>query len=149
MNILKTNMLVLDSKIRKENGENSTVTEAPVPQTTNPEAGIKALMFQGMKNLMENPELAQEAGIKNEEPKTENESAKSYVAPYSSNIAFGSKAGFKALKLAGLAVLLTAAATSLTSCRDNTERPRIEITNIVSSEQTVSAINVAKKYKNI
>ena len=82
---MKTNMLLLDNKIRKD--DDGQQTPVVVPQTKQSvQAGMKALMFQGMKNLMANPGLAKEAGVMNESASLKN--ADSYVAPYSSNIAF-------------------------------------------------------------
>ena len=142
MNIMKTNLLILENnKIRKENGDNTTVTaEAPVPQSTNPKIGMNALMFQGLKNLMENPELAQEAGVKNEGSKTEDESAKSFVAPYSSNIAFGKSPKFKtAMKALSITALLAAASSMFTSCQKDAEIITLpEKENVVNVYVTVT-----------
>lgn len=66
MNIMKTNMLLLDNKIRKDDTENTAPIAAPVPSADQPQAGMKALMFQGMQNLMANPQLAKEVGVMNE-----------------------------------------------------------------------------------
>ena len=92
MNIMKTNMLLLENnKILKEDTGNTTV-EAPVPATKEPQAGMNALSFLGMKNLMANPKLAMGVGVMNDKM-AEMSSADSYVAPYSSNIAFQGKFG--------------------------------------------------------
>ena len=114
MNIMKTNMLLLNNKIRKDDAENTTTIEAPIPSKTEPQTVMKALMFQGLKNLLADPELAGEVGLKGEDDKTDKESAKSYVAPYSSNIAFQGK-----IKNLGMALAIgTAAIAGLTSCKD-------------------------------
>lgn len=57
MNIQKTDLLLLN-KIKFGASENAP--QAPVPATEQtPEAGMKALSFKGMQNLMSNPSLAQ------------------------------------------------------------------------------------------
>ena len=121
MNIMKTNMLLLDNRIKKDEGDNTTVVSAPVPQTTQPEAGMKALAFMGIKNLMENPELAKEVGVADEgtlpEEKEDGKDAKSYVAPYSSNVAF--QGGFKQKAgIMAIAALATLGAANLQSCKE-------------------------------
>ena len=111
MNIMKTNMLLFDNKIKNENDDkNSGVVKAPIPES-NPQQGMKALAFMGMKNLLSDPELAQEVGVKNSKdyPADDKDSAKSYVAPFSSNISFK-----KNVKQA--VILGTAALTLTTSC---------------------------------
>ena len=113
MNIMKTNMLLMDNKIRKEDGDNTTVA-TQTPSTVRPQAGMKALMFQGMQNLMANPKLAKEVGVMNDEPAEQTAAKSAYVAPYSSNIAFQGKA--KTLLIAPLFAL---AAAALTSCEKN------------------------------
>ena len=93
MNIMKTNMLLLDNKILKEDAENTATIAAPVPSPAQAQAGMNALMFQGMKNLMANPELAREVGVMNDESadNTNETTAKSQNAP--SNIAFQGRTG--------------------------------------------------------
>ena len=142
MNIMKTNMLVLDNKIRKEDGENTSTVQAPVPQSTNPQAGMNALTFQGMKYLMENPEVAQEVGITNDE------SAESNAAKNSSNVAF--KGNFKQIfnKNIGKLASLAAIATLLAACQKDPQIIAVpntpNITNVyvtVTNEDTNAAIN--------
>ncbi len=114
MNIMKTNMLLLDNRIRKDDEDKSTTVAAPEPTTVQPQAGMKALMFQGMQNLMANPRLAKEVGVMNDD-NAESQTAKSY----GSNVAFQGKisgAKFKTMALASLMALSTAA--GLTSCDD-------------------------------
>ena len=88
MNIMKTNMLLLDNRIRKDEGENTVVVETPVQTAQEAKGGMKALMFQGMQNLMANPELAKEVGVMNDDTAEDN-TAKSY----GSNVAFQGKLG--------------------------------------------------------
>ena len=131
MNITKTNMLLLDNRIKKEDSGNTTV-QAPVPSTVQPQAGMNALMFQGMKNLMSDPNLAQEAGVSTDNNSTDKKSAKGYVAPYSSNMAF--KGG--AIKKFGLAAMMALATMGgMTSCTDKDNVAPIEVLQI--SEQKV------------
>ena len=66
MNISKTDLLLLN-KIKFGAKETEEPTEAPVPEETKASAdkGMNALMFQGMNNLMSNPNLAQKVGANN------------------------------------------------------------------------------------
>ena len=117
MNITKTNMLLLDNnKIRKDDADNTTVA-APVPSTTEPKTGINALMFQGMQNLMANPALAKEVGVMNDDTAA-NSVAKSYVAPFSSNVAFKGGKFANAFKTLAVSSAVALAAATLTSCND-------------------------------
>ena len=115
MNIMKTNMLLLDNKIMKEEGEKQTqtVSLAPVNSKEQSLSGMRALMFQGMKNLMADPELAQEVGVNGGNDGNVNENndaAKKYVAPFSSNISFQSH------KMRNVAAAAMLALATLTSC---------------------------------
>lgn len=140
MNIMKTNMLLLDNKIRKDDAENNTSTQAPVPSTVQPNAGMKALMFQGMQNLMANPMLAKEAGVMNDEPQADNkDSAKSFVAPYSSNIAFQGKFA-TAAKTAALAALLTLGAASCTKDRTEIIKDPVHVEQNVNVDVDLSPV---------
>ena len=130
MNIMKTNMLLLDNRIRKDEGDNTNTVAAPVPSTVQPQTGMKALMFQGMQNLMANPSLAKEIGIMNDD--NADNSAKST----SSNIAFqgklsnaafavkngASKIGRKFAQMVPAGILMAStmipAAMTLTGCHD-------------------------------
>ena len=121
MNITMNDLLI--KKINFAGGETSgTVAENPVP-AQDPQQGMKALMFQGMKNLMSNPMLAKEVGVEGE-GNGEAADAKSYVAPYSTNIAFGNKSKMAKTALAGLAVV--AAGASVTSCKPSDWVPKSE-----------------------
>ena len=62
MNITMNELLLLgNKKIKFGEGEpNKTASAAPVPETTESQSGMNALMFQGMQNLMSNPDLAQQ-----------------------------------------------------------------------------------------
>ncbi len=143
MNIMKTNLLLLDNKIRKdEAGNNTTVVgENPAP-VEKPEASMKALMFKGLQNLMSNPALAEELGISTPAVNTDREAAQAYVAPFSSNLAFkGGKT--KALTAATAAIL---GGMSMTSCIKVPESEPTNVTQIAiqiqDNEAVVAAIMV-------
>lgn len=141
MNIMKINMLSLNEKMAKEKTANSAVS---VPNMAATQSGMNALTFLGLKNLMEDPQLAQETGVM-KDGAGKDESAKSYVAPFSSNIAFQGVAATKAAKtLAATAILASAAA--LTSCEKNyydmpPAETKTEITITVTNEQTTALLN--------
>jgi len=62
---MKTNLLLLDNKMKKEWAEQNNVD---TNTTENDEkAGMEALMFQGMKNVMANPKLAERLGALNDD----------------------------------------------------------------------------------
>ena len=127
MNIMKTNMLLLDNKMAKDYEVNAAESAA-VPSKVSPKYGMNALMFQGMQNLMANPMLAKGVGVMNDDAEVgKDESAKSYVAPFSSNIAFQSKT-----KTAAMATMTALAALGLVSC----EKTKVEVPN-VNVEQNV------------
>ena len=139
MNIMKTSMLSIDNKIKKEEAGIPAV-QMPAVSKAQSNIGMKALMFQGMQNLMANPMLAKETGVMNDEPQADNkDAAKSYVAPYSSNIAFQGKFA-NATKIAALAAMLTLGAASCTK-----ENFHQEQTQIVDLESVTLAINELRK----
>ena len=138
MNITKTNMLSLDNKIKKDGAVNAVVSTSAASKAQS-NAGINALMFQGMQNLMANPMLAKKTGVMNDEPKADAEAAKSYIAPYSSNIAFQGTAS-KTMKTAAIAALMAIAA-SFASCQKET----ITQTQIVDLTPVVNAINALRQ----
>ena len=140
MNINANEILFLN-KMRKMNEVNSGVngdntTSNPMTTALNdegqlPEAnpGLKALMFQGLNNLMNDPQLAQETGVLNNtltqpETTTDKTTAETgFVAPYSSNLAFQGGKGNMIAKLrqgavGALGALTVLAGTPglLTSC---------------------------------
>ena len=143
MNIMKTNMLLLDNKIKKEDGGNTPIM-APIPTPVeNPQAGMKALMFKGLQNLMANPALAKEAGVATQEMKAD-KSAESYVAPFSTNIAFKSGKS-KALAMATTALL----GMSATSCIKVPDSEPTKVTQVAiqiqNNEAVVAAILVLQQ----
>ena len=127
MNIMKTNMLLLDNKMAKDYEVNAAES-ASIPSKVSPKYGMNALMFQGMQNLMANPMLAKGVGVMNDDAEVgKDESAKSYVAPFSSNMAFQGKT-----KTAAMASMAALAALGLVSC----EKTKVEVPN-VNVEQNV------------
>lgn len=137
MNIMKTNMLLLDNRIRKDDEDKATTVAAPVPSTVQPQAGMKALMFQGMQNLMANPGLAKEVGVMNDDV-AENNTAKSY----GSNVAFQGKISGGKFKTMALASLMALSAAGLTSCDDKEyiSVPASEYVNNVTVNVDLSAM---------
>ena len=133
MNIMKTNMLMLDNKFMKEDAGN-TSSPAPAPSTDKPQEGMKALSFMGMKNLMADPKLAKEVGVMNNSS-----------APHSSNITFQGKlsAGKKFAQMlpAGLIALST---LILPSCERDIKMSQYQEVN-VDLEAVVDAINALRE----
>jgi len=137
MNITMNELLI--KKIRFEGGETSgTVSETPNSGEQNPQKGMNALMFQGLRNLMSNPNLAKSIGVEGEE-KEEAADAKSYVAPYSTNIAFGQKS--KIVKTALAVTTAAVAAGSITSCAP--EYPKTENFQYANFENTDNEVLLA------
>ena len=135
MNINSKELLLLNKKIRfaGETGKPSTEVVVPAPETNVPQSGMNALMFQGLNNVVSDPQLAGELKVLREtstEKSEDKAAANEYVAPYKSNLAFQGKASkFKSIALAALMGLATLGATSsLTSCTD--EAPFESTTNI-------------------
>lgn len=146
MNIMKTNMLLLDNKMIKEDAGNTTTVDAPIPSPVEPKEGMKALSFLGMQNLMANPKLASKVGVMNgksaEEPKAE-----AYVAPYSSNMAF--KGGLKTATKALAVTAALAGAAALQSCEKIEEHHQtvqiVEINVDALIEAITNGINSLKQ----
>ena len=127
--------MLLNKKIKfaGEAGKPAADVTVPAPDTNTPQTGMNALMFQGLNNVVSDPQLAGELKIMKETDtvKTEDKAAQNeYVAPYKSNLTFQGKASkFKSLALAALMGLATLGATSaLTSCSD--DEPYKSETNI-------------------
>ena len=134
MNINSNELLLLNKKIKfaGETGKPAADVTVPVPETNTPQTGLNALMFQGLNNVVSDPQLAGELKFMREAntEKTEDKAANEYIAPYKSNLAFQGKASkFKSLALAALMGLATLGATStLTSC--NPEEPFVSNTTV-------------------
>lgn len=141
MKIMKINLLSLDDKMAKKAAD----TPASEPEIAANQTGMNALTFLGLKNLMEDPQLGKELGVMKDDAEGEkDESAKSYVAPFSSNIAF--KQGSLIKNSAKVAAGVIAGAAALTSCEKNYyEMPpaenKTEITITITNEQTNNLLN--------
>lgn len=122
MNIMKTNMLSMNNKFLKEDSGNKPV-EAPVPSTTDPQKGMKALSFLGMQNLMANPKLAQEVGVMNN----------------TSDVSFRGGNFANAAKVSAMVLGTAMAATALTSCEKDIKVSQSQ-TVIVDMQPVVDAI---------
>ena len=125
MNINSNELLLLNKKIRfgETPAENGTVNSVPSPEADKPQTGMNTLMFQGLNNVVSNPELSTNLGIMKEiapQP-AETKTTEGYVAPYKSNIAFqGGK--LKSLALAAMMALATfGGVATMSSCTDGTE----------------------------
>ncbi len=141
MNINATELLLLNKKIKfGEAGVNNDVKEGsnpnvilPSPEENKPQTGMNALMFQGLNNVVSNPDLSTATGtnlsfLRETAPEQTAENAeKEYVAPYKSNIAFqGGK--FKSIALGTLMALMTlGTASSLTSCDPYEVRQEVNV----------------------
>ena len=148
MNINSNELLLLkkvkfgEDTTNKQAELNAVVTE---PSTeVSPQEAMKALNFQGLNNVVSNPELASELKIMNEEinPQEAEKSEASneeYVAPYKSNIAFqGSKAAFLKKPLMSMMVALSmlGGAATLQSCDDK------EVVVVPGSSDVSVTVNV-------
>ena len=142
MNIMKTNMLLLDNKFMKDNADPSS--SAPVPSNTQPEAGMKALAFEGLRNLMANPGLAKEVGVSTNQSMAKDSSA--YVAPYSSNIAFGRNltAGKKVVM-----ALVTAAGLTVAGCEKHEGPGPTYITNTSTTEVNIDLSQLQSMFNSL
>ena len=136
MNINAKELLLFNKKIRFGEGTNSAVTNpeaaAVKPDTLGPQTGLNALMFQGMQNVVSDPQLSTNLGMMNEVAPQQEQlgDAKEYVAPYKSNIAFQGLNGnkIKSVALAALMGLATLGATSsLSSCVDISQEVTVDM----------------------
>ena len=119
---MKTNMLSLNNKFLKEDAGNTPV-ETPIPSTTDPQKGMKALSFLGMQNLMANPKLAQEVGVINN----------------NSDMSFKGGKFANAAKVSAMVLGTAMAATALTSCEKDIKVSQSQ-TVIVDMQPVVDAI---------
>ncbi len=121
MNINVNEVLLQNKKIRfGEEPEAAKPAAIVTPESgeNKPQTGLNSLMFQGLNNVVSNPQLAQELGVMNEDAPKTAETAQGYAIPYQSNIAFQGKAGkFKNIAMAALMGLMSLGAVStLSSC---------------------------------
>ena len=119
---MKTNMLSLNNKFLKEDAGNTPV-ETPIPSTTDPQKGMKALSFLGMQNLMANPKLAQEVGVMNN----------------TSDVSFKGGKFANAAKVSTMVLGTAMAAAALTSCDKDIKVSQSQ-TVIVDMQPVVDAI---------
>lgn len=137
MNI-KTNELLLLNKIKFAGKENpaGTATLDPEKAGTTPDKAMQALSFKGLENLLSNPKLAQSLGVANDVEMRKGDA--SYVAPFSTNVAFKANPG-KMAKI-GVGVLMGAAAlgttSSLQSCKPWDPRGDLNITQEVTIDMS-------------
>ena len=153
MNINATELMLLNKKIKfggagvddVKEGSNTNVT-LPTPEENKPQTGMNALMFQGLNNVVSNPDLSNATGtnlsfLRETAPEqTAENTEKEYVAPYKSNIAFQGKANqFKTVVLGALMGLASlGAAGTMTSCTPeehmqyNSQEVKIDMTELVS-----------------
>ena len=135
MKINANELLLMNKKVRfGEEGEKTTPqVTAPAQEPVAPQTGMNSLMFQGMMNVADNPQLATNLSVMREEVTQEEQPTmkndQDAVAPLKTNVAFQGKASmFKNGAMAALMGLMTlGAASSLQSCDPLVER-RQEVT---------------------
>ena len=133
MNINANELLLLNKKVRfgEEAGKPAQpqIIEQPTTQETNPQAGMNALMFQGMNNVVSNPQLATNLSVMREEVaeegrQTVKNDTQDEASPLKTNVAFQGKASrFKNVAMSALMGLMTlGAASTLQSCTNEGEK---------------------------
>ena len=127
MNIQKTDLMLLN-RVRFGAEQPTNTETAPVPQdgTQNAQAGMNALMFRGMQNLMSNPSLAQRVNLNDdgtEETKDQN------------GVAFKGGKVKTFVKALPLVAALTLGGAALQSCDKFDEPDQITQTVTVNVEQ--------------
>ncbi len=135
MKINANELLLMNKKVRfGEEGEKTTPqVTAPAQEPVAPQTGMNSLMFQGMMNVADNPQLATNLSVMREEVTQEEQPTmkndQDAVAPLKTNVAFQGKASmFKNGAMAALMGLMTlGAASSLQSCDPLVEQ-RQEVT---------------------
>ena len=124
MKINANELLLLNKKVRfGEDTEKPTqpqIIEQPTTQEAAPQAGMNALMFQGMNNVVSNPQFATNLNAMKEEVSNEQPAANNQdeTAPLKTNVAFQGKASkFKGMAMSALMGLMTLGAlSSMQSC---------------------------------
>lgn len=128
MNINANELLLLSKKVRfgEEAGKPAQpqIIEQPTTQETNPQAGMNALMFQGINNVVGNPQLATNLNVMREEVAEEGQqtvknNTQEEATPLKTNVAFQGKASkFKNVAMGALMALMSlGAASTLQSCQ--------------------------------
>ena len=143
MNINANELLLLNKKIRfGEEPEAAKPAAIVTPEAgdNKPQTGLNSLMFQGLNNVVGNPQLAKNLGVMKEDAPKPAETAENYTIPYQSNIAFQGKASkFKNIAMTALMALMTLGpvATTLTSC----EGDKITQTVDINMEEIMQMMN--------
>ena len=133
MNINANELLLLNKKVRfgEEAGKSTQpqIIEQPTTQETNPQAGMNALMFQGMNNVVSNPQLATNLSVMREEVAEEGQqtvknNTPEEATPLKTNVAFQGKASkFKNVAMGALMALMSlGAASTLQSCKNEGDK---------------------------
>ena len=150
MKINANELLLLNKKVRfgEEAGKPAQpqIIEQPTTQETNPQAGMNALMFQGMNNVVSNPQLATNLSVMREEVAEEGQQTvkndtQDEAAPLKTNVAFQGKASrFKNIAMSALMGLMTlGAASALQSCQ-----PDVNVSQSVDIDMTAITEMIAQ-----
>lgn len=150
MNINANELLLLNKKVRfgEEAGKPAQpqIIEQPTTQETNPQAGMNALMFQGMNNVVSNPQLATNLSVMREEVAEEGQQTvkndtQDEATPLKTNVAFQGKASrFKNVAMSALMGLMTlGAASTLQSCQ-----PDVNVSQSVDIDMTAITEMIAQ-----
>ena len=149
MNINANELLLLNKKVRfgEEAGKPAQpqIIEQPTTQETTPQAGMNALMFQGLNNVVSNPQLATNLSVMREEVAEEGQTAanntQDEAAPLKTNVAFQGKASrFKNVAMGALMALMSlGAASTLQSCQ-----PDVNVSQSVDIDMTAITEMIAQ-----
>ncbi|MBD9222412.1 hypothetical protein EGQ24_00695 [bacterium] len=150
MKINANELLLLNKKVRfgEEAGKPAQpqIIEQPTTQETNPQAGMNALMFQGMNNVVSNPQLATNLSVMREEVAEEGQQTvkndtQDEASPLKTNVAFQGKASrFKNVAMSALMGLMTlGAASALQSCQ-----PDVNVSQSVDIDMTAITEMIAQ-----
>ena len=150
MKINANELLLLNKKVRfgEEAGKPAQpqIIEQPTTQETNPQAGMNALMFQGMNNVVSNPQLATNLSVMREEVAEEGQQTvkndtQDEASPLKTNVAFQGKASrFKNIAMSALMGLMTlGAASALQSCQ-----PDVNVSQSVDIDMTAITEMIAQ-----
>ena len=150
MKINANELLLLNKKVRfgEEAGKPAQpqIIEQPTTQETNPQAGMNALMFQGMNNVVSNPQLATNLSVMREEVAEEGQQTvkndtQDDAAPLKTNVAFQGKASrFKNVAMGALMALMSlGAASTLQSCQ-----PDVNVSQTVDIDMTAITEMIAQ-----
>ena len=132
MKINANELLLMNKKIRfGEEANKPESTETVSTQQTSPQTGMNGLMFQGINNVVSNPQLAGNLNILREESTKEEQpnNGQDSVAPLKTNVAFQGKASkFKTVAMSALMGLMTMGAVStLQSCGEENTIQTVDV----------------------